>query len=633
MFETIEKSMAVSILGHDVYDDLQEWVTEIQEIEADYVVFVVRRSFVLVQILTNLRKNDINQHRMIDDFSYITDSAILILCDRIAEFYRKNGYFPTILLCDDILIHGRNINHLIEDIENRMKSILLDDKNNDLEKKALLFQLEKAIRIFVYTCSMDSVLLEKRYEPGLRIKRPASASFSHVLSSNIATLIAKSRVANASYVRSAFVRWDDRFEEWIRTDYQDNIQHSLIIPIKRKGRVKALATYRLTEKGAKQSEQMQIVPFVFLPRLDSEETERIYIDIMERMKKNHYYEDCDREFVKTLYDIQGRRMFYELVSLIHSEAMLKDFFSKYQYQNNNNECKDFEINKLVRNYFNGNQDFIKQFLNKLIDHSLIASQTELELHLDQCIDEDTYIIDDSFIELSFQYENYHTSGNSIENKNIKRIIQNMENLFFWQGMKEEIEAKKAFYNPSLRPVKTLKRTIYNCADALSTLVAGMNDLIYTMAYFLQMMDAGIIGISSNGGTDGKIDGFCQFEKPGEQSLLILPLRNMKYIPFLKMLCEFCEEFDLRKKTILNMFYRKEGWLDEYEETVLFLDILENMGHHPRDWMGDYSRRIKEEHRSELLKNRNNYLNKFKDFILETPRNYFMEYGRIRDEEN
>ena len=135
------------------------------------------------------------------------------------------------------------------------------------------------------------------------------------------------------------------------------------------------------------------------------------------------------------------------------------------------------------------------------------------------------------------------------------------------------------------------------------------------------------------GQGGIVDGFCQFEKAGEQSLLTQPIRNLRYIPFLNLLCDFCRELALDKKAVLNEFCIKYNLQAEYKQIELFLDILDNMGQHPGDWMGDYNIRVSEGERSGLIKMRNNYLKLFESFIVETPRNYLIERGRIRDEEN
>ena len=269
-----KKDLVKRILGREVYFDLLAWIDDIRSYKADYTVFVVRRSFVLMQIFTDIWEQETG--RKLDAFFYITDSAILTVCDQIAEFYECNSYFPSIMLCDDIIIHGRNINNLIDDIENRLKELL-----PDVDERLLIYELERAIRISVYTCSKDGVLLEKRYESSLRMYRKESYSFLHVLSSNISTLILNSEVANASYVYSAFFDKNSFLSSiidsgWIKTNYQNTEQYSLIIPmVNEYDDIQTIYSYRATVKG----QGIELVPFVFLPQISADETMDIYKNI------------------------------------------------------------------------------------------------------------------------------------------------------------------------------------------------------------------------------------------------------------------------------------------------------------------------------------------------------------------
>ncbi len=613
----IKRELAKNILKREVYSELLSWIEDIKEYDADYTVFVVRRSFVLVQILEDVWEQE--KGEKLNDFFYITDSAILTACEQIADFYRHNGCFPSILLCDDILLHGRNINNLIADIENRMRRLL-----PEADERVLLYQLERAVRVWVYTCSKDGILLDKRYEMSLRAYRKENVSFLHVLSGNISSLILNSKVANASYVCSAFFDKDAFLASitghgWIRTDYQNTVQYSIVLPaVSQYGDIGIICSYRATVKG----DGMELVPFAFLPQINADETECLYHDILKRMQRKGYSRDYVN-IVNKLYSIEGRRAFYELLSFIHSGALLNDFFRSY----NANCKKDYDIlemEKLSRNYFMGEWGLTKSFLKELVSNPLIADMDDFKKHVYICMYPSTYIIAE---------KEYNRLQWTIDDKAKARIREQLENLFFWQGMKEEVEAKKVLNSPSVREIQKLKRTVYGCAYVISALVSETRNLNFTMAYFMQMMDAGVIGISSNGGTRGIVDGFCQFEKAGEQSLLTQPIRNLRYIPFLNLLCDFCRELALDKKAVLNEFCIKYNLQAEYKQIELFLDILDNMGQHPGDWMGDYNIRVSEGERSGLIKMRNNYLKLFESFIVETPRNYLIERGRIRDEEN
>ena len=105
------KEIAFSIVGEDVMTGLQKWYKDALETKWEYVVFIVRRSYILALLMEKItgKKMAANETN-----HYLTDASMILHCDELAAIYRKKHRFPTTLLCDDVCIHGRNINHFIK---------------------------------------------------------------------------------------------------------------------------------------------------------------------------------------------------------------------------------------------------------------------------------------------------------------------------------------------------------------------------------------------------------------------------------------------------------------------------------------------------------------------------------------
>jgi hypothetical protein len=115
-------------------------------------------------------------------------------------------------------------------------------------------------------------------------------------------------------------------------------------------------------------------------------------------------------------------------------------------------------------------------------------------------------------------------------------------------------------------------------------------------YFLQMMDAGIIAISSYASNNMNVAGFAQFAKNGEQSLLIKPLKMYEYMPMLDLMWRKCIQWGWKIKEELTNFYNSQYWGErtgdeELENIKDFIANLQELGQEPADWCGNFMERI------------------------------------------
>lgn len=121
---------------------------------------------------------------------------------------------------------------------------------------------------------------------------------------------------------------------------------------------------------------------------------------------------------------------------------------------------------------------------------------------------------------------------------------------------------------------------------------------YMVAYFLQMMDAGVLGVSSYAPSRVKVVGYAQYAKAGEQSLALEPLKMFEYIPLLARIQTHCEcvgeglldgfwEYAESSKCGLSV-----GTARKLEKFIL---RLSEMGQRPADWNENYLFRIDDQY--------------------------------------
>lgn len=147
------------IMGEEVFKEIQQWYKETKESNVRYVVYVVRRCYMLALIMEHITGNKMEDS---EEREFMTDASFFLRCNELSEYYRKYRCFPKILLCDDILIHGRNINHFLKSLEERLFEMLTEYEEGEIQAA-----LVAAIKIHVYARSEDSLLLLGRYELSL----------------------------------------------------------------------------------------------------------------------------------------------------------------------------------------------------------------------------------------------------------------------------------------------------------------------------------------------------------------------------------------------------------------------------------------------------------------------------------
>jgi len=582
-----QKNKFISILGRELFDDLMEnWYEKAVSGGWRYVVFVVRRSYILALILERF-----SNKKMTSDSSttFLTDSSIVRYCDEIADFYEEHGYFPKILLCDDILIHGRNVNYVIDRIERRVIERL-----DGIPEEAIKNDLAKAINIHIFVTNDAPLSLLSRYLPILVTRRIEAPAFWHNLSSDVSAYVNCTGIANAVYVFNRVLTKRDfnvirKNVETISTSYQNVDEDSYVrLYESEPGLVKWASAIRFLWFT---KDECNAIPFVYLPELDAEE-QRILIKDIERRVDAHEYYKAARKLIKRMTESKDSRGINELLTYILSCTVIHECCEA--------SSVDFKIysdagvfKKLARHL--GVQGVSEQntinALQQLCECPVYDTTDDIDDFLQsECLGVENYLLE------------YDVNAQNVDKDDIKLFL---ENYFYINGRNSEYKVY------STRRVQRVFDS-YTSYDESNTLNNTLNEICgnynktgvkYAFMYMMQMMDAGVFSVSGNAADDKPI-GYHQLAKAGEQALLILPLRMDLFVPLITRIFDYCTLRKIEPNGYIEKFfdspYGKEIIEDaqsKYGETIdafrviNFLDNLKYMGQTPGDWNGDYNIRL------------------------------------------
>lgn len=581
MDKLLLKENVKAILGGDEYAGIGEWYKDIVMSQYDYVVFTARKSYLLALIMEKVTGLNMEEN---SKTVFLTDSSIILFCGRFASQYKETGKFPKILLCDDTLIHGRGINHFLEDIEQILYNLMPEYTKDSIEKA-----LVKSIRIHVFVRSSMPWLVLSRHELNIVYKCKRDNAYIHMLSNKISSLVLCLNMANASYIYSMFLSDKDfnnlNLDGFIETSYQNTKQYARIQYVGQDEEKKAVFTLRIVKNTG--SEGYRVIPFIFMPNMAEEETNDILACMAIQMREA----GITSKYIELLYylkSIPGKRAFNELVTLWLSQAVLQDFCIQ------NGICnvipEEDEIRKLARNFNYGSicgLDGMKSSEDML---RTIVSKHVFSLNsIGQIVN--SFVQDGRKLLFVTKDDNGYVTD---EEK--RKIKYRLEDYFYHIASEEEREACILSEKPYYHTDERSKRNVRGCGFLLREVNSGYTELqaAYSFAYFLQMMDAGVLSLSSYAYRKVRVVGFSQFAKAGEQSLLLMPLRMYEWLPLISQMQQYCEwrgrDFD---EEIYEYGNSKECDISPglIKKIIKFVDGLSYIKQEAAEWTGYYINKI------------------------------------------
>lgn len=190
--------MAISIHNYTILDHLADYLLRIREaVQGDgsyqYVCVMERRCFNLVARFSP---------ELLD--RVVTSNGLLCMGKEIARYYEENYDFPRMLVCDDIVIHGRNLARFFYGLEEEIVGIL-EAKGYEFafeQRRALHRRLIDAVDIYAYVRSKHPLLLEYGYIQKIEYDHACSDMEIHDISLQITDFLNRSGATSTSFVIS-----------------------------------------------------------------------------------------------------------------------------------------------------------------------------------------------------------------------------------------------------------------------------------------------------------------------------------------------------------------------------------------------------------------------------------------------
>lgn len=412
----------------------------------------------------------------------------------------------------------------------------------------------------------------------------------YMVSNKISSLVLCLDMANASYIYSMYLSDADfnslSLDGFIETSYQNTIQYAKIQYVGQDEEKKAVFTLRIVKNTG--SEGYRVIPFIFMPNMGEEETNGI-LACMDRYMRKAGIRDNYIELLYYLKGIPGKRAFNELVTLWLSQAVLQDFC--VQSGIGNIMPEEDEIHKLARNFNYGSicgLDGMKSSEDML--RTIILKPVFSIKDIRQIVN--SYVQDGR--KLLFVTKD---DAGYISDEGKKRIKYKLENYFYHIAYEDEKEACVLSERPYYHTERRSKRNVRGCGFLLREVNSGYTELqaAYSFAYFLQMMDAGVLSLSSYAYRKVKVVGFSQFAKPGEQSLLLMPLRMYEWLPLISQMQWYCGWHGHKFSDEIYEYWNSEECDINstllIEKIVKFVDDLSVIKQEADEWTGHYINKI------------------------------------------
>ena len=180
------------------------YMNNLWEDPAEYKVLMARRMFNMNYAL--MHEWDVSEDRQYLINGIMSNTAFLLSAKTIAERYASRNSFPRILICDDIMLHGRGIINLITKFQKLIMEYLAEI-DVQVSERRLHLDLYSAISIYVFARNKDEGLLIDKSKYRLFTSEILSMNHLRELSIQISDYLRSCGVANTSYVLSARLPW------------------------------------------------------------------------------------------------------------------------------------------------------------------------------------------------------------------------------------------------------------------------------------------------------------------------------------------------------------------------------------------------------------------------------------------
>jgi hypothetical protein len=541
---------------------------------------------------------------------FVTDEDLLSLGGRIADGYIQDGSLPYIIVLDELLLHGRALNHFLLKLERSLMNRLEDHGETDASE--IKDEVVRMVELNIYVQNKGTLLLFSRYQNCLHVKKVYDEKGWKQFSRKVSVLVSISEINNVAYswgfqipekslwnmntnIKSDFVL--------IRTDLQNIRQDNYIYLYPNVENPKAVCTVRMKESfvSAENGENLlMLVPFIILGRHSFESALKLHKMLKEELVDTRFIKwiSSRDEYIESK---RGEEFYYRWLSetneLVLCYLLFKKFWNSIAEEDkkkvgNIQEYVDYL--QISRNYMsscgaintmNKEENDMEAILESIWEWE--PEEGLLEKYLDIATSDAESIYSNSQIQFKRQPDEQGFCQ--------KKIQYNVEDVIASIGIEAERNAYEKCNSGVIFEEEKLTRCgkNYSLKDVIESYCERINDseavdIYQVIAAILQAMDLGLIGMNEYY-EEKKL---FTMVRAGEQSLFI---RAIWFRNFLAVLNEINQRYghhmeDVRSEIyrfIKQLIKRKNIVLDEENITpqklLNFISDVKGIGHTLNSW--------------------------------------------------
>lgn len=537
---------------------------------------------------------------------FITDNALLASADQLAKFYDQNKDLPELIIIDELLIHGRALNHFLLELEKKLADAIQRQTHNAEEREKIAAKVEERLCLKIFAKNKSVLLLLFRYakEGRLDYFREYDADKWKTLSLHFARVVSIAPVNNVAYAWSFEIGENLQKQltslpcgsacpfRRIETEIRGYKQTTDVLLYPSKENPKILFTVRGKKSLASFSDEKNglYVPYIIYDQLQWEDVwnlhQRICEDLLAYLKPEQgsvlsFFRGDDlfgeggltEEVARSYY-----RWCVQTNDLVLNALMMRTWMEQYcglSPSEQDEMIASIDWSQVSRNY-----------------HRLIAEKSSLKVQNSEKALRDLWRFVESIpleTDLLSSYLDVLTKGagsvlpdgwksdrNHAEEENWNNHLEcAVQQAIYEIGL----DAEKNAYDRYGSGLAFSERTLANWGDHYSLQdiivkciqeytpdgVITDSEMEYLLALIIQAMDLGHVGMEPLYGeksyrADTEENVYTQV-RAGEQSLFIAPFRYRNYLPVL---------------SLIEKRYQ-DNWDDQLIETGRFVRRLKNAG--------------------------------------------------------
>lgn len=528
---------------HKHYDQLNLFYQEIWEQPHDYIVMNARRCFNLNHIFMQVHDGAVP-----DAGRIISNNALPLYAEEFARRYTRYRRFPSVLIVDDLVLHGRSLSRLLFRLEELIVAALSDslaELGRD-ERYYIRRSLASAVDLYVYAENRQPLLIEDIYRQKLQCKRKLYTSELRGLSQQISSFLQKVDVPNTSYVLSYQIgSVPAPGKEWLIQDwsYRGTRHRVYLVCDPQAEDVNFLSTVRLRRAfSQKENSDLWLTSMPLFGELDGEGLSRICNRAAELLDPEEF--SWLRFILRQEHPLLQKQR-AQLISLILSMSSL------FQFLDDSFGQKTFrfvqgssDITKIAQNF--GKSDRSLPELEKLLNGNGLIQKLYMVLSGEI-----------RALARPFLREPVRTS---CQDADCEHINNDLEDTFYNIGMASEYAAHRSISlnrysqdsrDPSMIPLEDMLRwdvPRFHFSDPRHPVEATQK-----LSCMLALMDNGLMALNFECTEQDGTRRIKNMLKAGELATFSIPRRLHLIIPALALVESECWRLDFEPRAVLKQF--------------------------------------------------------------------------------